>query len=108
MREEVLELMEAARQNPEAAGTPQDFRFKALQVRLSHAVPATDDLKVSSPNLTSLQKLPGLALKKIVKVYLYPQDCWNGRRSLLATALGKGETVFVMTVNALVQDHQNA
>jgi len=33
MREEVLELMEAARQNPESAGTPQDFRFKALQVR---------------------------------------------------------------------------
>lgn len=32
MREEVLQLMDAARENPEAAGTPQDFRFKALQV----------------------------------------------------------------------------
>ena len=32
MREEVLELMEAAREHPETAGTPQDFTFKALQV----------------------------------------------------------------------------
>ena len=32
MREEVLELMEAARESPEQAGTPQDFHFKALQV----------------------------------------------------------------------------
>ena len=39
MREEVLEQMEAARENPESAGTPQDFHFKALQVacRLQHA-----------------------------------------------------------------------
>ncbi len=33
MREEVLEQMEAARENPEAAGTPHDFHFKALQVQ---------------------------------------------------------------------------
>ena len=40
MREEVLELMEAAREHPESAGTPQDFRFKALQVgpALQHVI----------------------------------------------------------------------
>ena len=40
MREEVLELMEAAREHPEAAGTPLDFTFKALQVEYppSHTV----------------------------------------------------------------------
>ena len=32
MREEVLAQMEAARANPEKAGTAQDFRFEALQV----------------------------------------------------------------------------
>ena len=37
MREEVLEQMEAARENPESAGTPQDFYFKALQVESCHA-----------------------------------------------------------------------
>ncbi len=37
MREEVLEQMEAARENPESAGTPQDFHFKALQVGSTNA-----------------------------------------------------------------------
>ncbi len=32
MREEVLAQMEAARANPEKAGTARDFRFEALQV----------------------------------------------------------------------------
>ena len=32
MREEVLAQMEAARDNPDKAGTAQGFRFEALQV----------------------------------------------------------------------------
>ena len=39
MREEVLTQMEAARANPDKAGTAQGFRFEALQVThlcLSH------------------------------------------------------------------------
>lgn len=49
MREEVLELMEAAREHPESAGTPQDFRFKALQVgdAMQHAA----DVNMQQPAL---------------------------------------------------------
>lgn len=36
MREEVLAQMEAARDNPDKAGTAQGFRFEALQV--AHAM----------------------------------------------------------------------
>lgn len=38
MREEVLAQMEAARADPEKAGSAQDFRFEALQVDRLFAV----------------------------------------------------------------------
>ena len=66
MREEVLAQMEAARANPDKAGTAQGFRFEALQV---HHLTNTTHL-VFIPDVSifivSFCSIPGAGLKETV------------------------------------------
>ena len=72
MREEVLELMETARQNPEAAGTPQEFHFKALQVRvIDMPCQQQEDLEVSFSDFAWLQESPGWHSGQFMRAKLF-------------------------------------